>query len=268
MNCITKKIKRNYKSSLTIEASLIITFFIFAFVAFIFILDYIRINNIVIGSIQKSVLDYMNYAYIKNKTIDTKDTDLLDEIINLGSDIYISNQINNDIKKHENMNSLIYEGFDLSKSKILDGNGYIEIIVKYKLKTPFNIIGKRSIEMSNRLFAHGFVGYEELNINQDNIYVYITTNGTVYHKDINCTYLNIKVTPVSASDIYSLRNSSGGKYEQCALCKKYSLTNTVYISNYGNKYHTISNCSAITRDIKKVKLSTVGNRRGCSKCVH
>lgn len=268
MNYIIKKIKQNYKSSLTIEASLIITIFIFAFICFLFILDYIRINNIVIGSIQKNVLEYMNYAYAKNKVINKTDNELLNEIVNLSSDVYVVRKINADIKEHEKMYSLIYDGFDVSKSKILDGNGYIEIIVKYKLKTPFNIIGRKSVNMSNRLFAHGFVGYEELDLNLNDIYVYITENGTVYHEDINCSYLNIKVTPVSISDIPNLRNSNGGKYNQCLLCKKIASSNTVYISNYGDKYHMISNCSAITRDIKKVKLSTVGNRRGCSKCVH
>ena len=71
-------------------------------------------------------------------------------------------------------------------------------------------------------------------------------------------------------DVYKrqeYRNENGEKYHKCELCAdKINKFERVYITNYGNKYHTDLNCSGIKRTIEMVRLSDVEGKGACSKC--
>lgn len=102
---------------------------------------------------------------------------------------------------------------------------------------------------------------------EKDIYVYITENGRVYHKNYECSYLNPSVEGCLISNIGSRRNSSGAKYYPCeTCCSGNASSGTVYITSYGSRYHTYKNCSNIKRNAKRVKLSDIGNMPPCSKC--
>ena len=95
-----------------------------------------------------------------------------------------------------------------------------------------------------------------------------TPHGLAYHTDINCTYIKKNPVLVSINDLGTLRNASGGKYYPCEICCKYlsNIVGGVYITVYGDRYHVDKKCSAISKDVKEVDISQVGNRRKCSKC--
>ena len=46
-------------------------------------------------------------------------------------------------------------------------------------------------------------------------YVYITENGTVYHRERNCTHLTLSIELAGKDEVGQLRNESGGKYYPC-----------------------------------------------------
>lgn len=94
--------------------------------------------------------------------------------------------------------------------------------------------------------------------------VYITKNGTVYHKDRSCSYLNPSVQLVKREDVTVLRNNSREKYYPCESCGGNSAT--VYITNDGNRYHDKISCSGLKRTIYCVSLSEAEERSSCSKC--
>lgn len=126
------------------------------------------------------------------------------------------------------------------------------------------------ISVNATFYAHAWTGYE-ISGDGDSVdeeeYVYITPNGTVYHRDIGCTHLKLSIQTVDFSYVSSLRNEDGGCYSKCDYCGSKTPNNgVVYITNYGDCYHTSLSCPGIKRTIETIPISKVGNRKACSKC--
>ena len=99
--------------------------------------------------------------------------------------------------------------------------------------------------------------------------VYITDYGLVYHQDMYCTYLELSIRAVKPEEIETLRNQSGGKYYACSSCKNKEETEGIlYVTDYGDRYHTSLECSKVKRNIYAVPLDEVYGLGGCSKCVN
>ena len=97
-------------------------------------------------------------------------------------------------------------------------------------------------------------------------WVYITPYGQSYHRSTNCRYLDLKIHAGLVEQIDNYRNKSGGKYYPCGNCGSGSRSGICFYTDYGNSYHLLSNCSALKRSIKTVRLSEIGNRHACSYC--
>lgn len=96
-------------------------------------------------------------------------------------------------------------------------------------------------------------------------YVYITENGSVYHRNRGCSHLNVSVRVVAAEDIGNDRNNNGEKYKPCEICGGNG-SGLVFVTPEGDRYHSKSDCSGLKRVIKIVKLSEVEGRAACSEC--
>ena len=97
--------------------------------------------------------------------------------------------------------------------------------------------------------------------------VYVTQTGTVYHKDLGCSYLNLSVTHMSSAGLASARNSGGARYQPCELCVKSGIPDPlVYVTRQGDRYHNNPDCSGLKRSVRMVKESEVRGMRACSRC--
>ena len=96
--------------------------------------------------------------------------------------------------------------------------------------------------------------------------VYLTEHGTVYHESKICTYLRPDVRKVLLTGISRERNASGGRYTECLRCRQTDAGEIVYITTYGDSYHTRLTCTAICRTIITKPRSEVSDRKACSKC--
>ena len=135
----------------------------------------------------------------------------------------------------------------------------------YRIRTPFSGILDISLPISVRTAHRVWSGKEMEGGSPEEEVVYVTKNGKVYHDTLNCTHLKLSIREVSMSQLDKLRNEDGAKYYPCEFCgdRKGS---TVYITNYGNRYHISRNCSGIRRDIRSIPISQVGERGLCSRC--
>ena len=157
-------------------------------------------------------------------------------------------------------------GLFYSDSVVDDHN--VDIVVRYRIPLP---VGYRLFDHFNwKLISHvktrRWVGYDphEGDGCGDDL-VYVTANGTVYHDNINCTYLAPSVHSTSVSRIGSLRSKDGRIYHPCERCGGGS--GTCYYTDYGSVYHSDLLCSSLKRNIRCMKRSEAEKMYPpCSKC--
>ena len=159
----------------------------------------------------------------------------------------------------------------LLKSSLLQENDEIDLIAEYQVKLPFRLITVGTCRFRQRVHTRAFTGVEqrEYKEDQEEMIVYVTETGKVYHRKRDCTYLKLSISQMQYADIASLRNESGGKYKPCERCVKNtepSAGRAVWITNFGDRYHITRSCSGIKRSIKEITLSKAGKRTPCSKC--
>lgn len=147
----------------------------------------------------------------------------------------------------------------------LSGN-YIRLKADYKIRFPIGLFGKKELRMTQKVMCRKWTGETDTNSKEE--IVYVTKNGTVYHRSRDCTYLKPLVERINRSEVSRLRNAEGGKYYSCGACMKGNKANTmvVYITKYGNRYHGKSDCGRIKRTVFAIHLSEAEGKRACSKC--
>lgn len=259
--------------SLTVEAAFVLPIFLIFIFVIIYFMVIINFMGIVQSNEYKVSKKLSREAYILQKveenggSVPTKgilDSYLVKNGLSIG---YIKGKICD--KKFRDYSDKItnYKSININKSSISESNRFIDIKLDYKINIPYIERISSSIKLSNRTYFHTWVG-ESINKKQQNIKVYITPTGTVYHTDRNCPYIKLSIIKVKSEQIPCLRNASGEKYSICEKCNKKSkiCSDIVYITFYGNRYHTDLNCSEIKRDIQEIDLSEVGDRTKCKKC--
>lgn len=143
--------------------------------------------------------------------------------------------------------------------------------VKRKEEIPF--IGSRffGVRLYQQMKINSYQGKSMVSGNKDTKeYVYIAEYGKVYHKNRGCVYLNPDIRSLEYRQVANQRNISGGKYQICKKCGKNTLfknSSVVYITSYGDCFHSVSNCPGLKRSIRKVELSKTGTMPPCNKCV-
>ncbi len=155
-------------------------------------------------------------------------------------------------------------GLDFSESEF-DKN-YVNLVCNYRLKNPITLFGKKTIKMSSVAVSRKWVGYDPLESEDAGEYVYVTKYGQAYHRSLSCPYLKPSIHALSANIVGDSRNISGGKYKSCPLCKGKKNLGTVYITDYGDVYHSSLNCSALKRSVNRIKLEDAGSYHACGKC--
>ena len=96
--------------------------------------------------------------------------------------------------------------------------------------------------------------------------MYVTKYGTAYHRNLSCPYLKPSVHSISGDGVGDARSIGGGRYTSCPICKGKKNGGTVYITDYGDVYHSSLNCSALKRSVKRIKIEDAGSYHPCGKC--
>ena len=241
------------KGSMTLEAAVVVPFFLFAMFSLISIMDMMRIkacmdvavaeagNQIAIESYGSYLGDIIIPSYVKGKIC----TFLKD---NLSDRDY----------------SKISQNISVADLSLLQEDNIISFKVKYQLKPDFDIWGFITVNLEADYYGHNWLGYE----GRDDMepMVFLSNKATVYHVSKNCKYLNVTIFEILYSNLEKYRNNSGEKYKSCNFCDNQNGSEIIYITPEGSNYHTIKNCIGLTRFIYTVPLSTVKNKRVCTGC--
>lgn len=137
----------------------------------------------------------------------------------------------------------------------------------YEIRLPCVLLGTYSFHFVQCAQSRKWIGNRSLEQTggSGEEWVYITPYGTVYHRDRTCRYLDLNIRAENRRSLITLRNADGKIYRQCEHCGA-SRSGTVYVTDYGECYHSSLSCSGLKRTIYMVKLSQIGGRRACSKC--
>lgn len=164
------------------------------------------------------------------------------------------------------------EGLNLMRSKVMEDDDDIDLVVQYRVRLPFAVFGVQSVPQMCRCRRRAWTGRDggsgsgENGSGREDEIVYIGKNSTRYHRDRYCHYLYNHLSSVSRDEVENIRNQGGGKYHACSVCGGNKDGNTVYVMPYGDKYHTDPECSSIISYVQAVKLSEVEYLGGCSYC--
>lgn len=164
------------------------------------------------------------------------------------------------------------KGFHLSYSAFLNENEEIDLVAAYRVSSDMPLFSFGNPEILQRGFVRAWTGQDFRKkagngngTTGSKESVYVTENGSVYHKNLNCTHLRLSIRQVSTGAAAGLRNRYGAKYYACSCCKS-GTGSTVYITNTGNRYHVSLSCSGLKRTIRSISVSEADNLPPCSKC--
>lgn len=264
--------KRVYlPASATVEASLVIPIYIYAVLAVTYIIQVIGIKTTVSQAAYSSIRQLSRYAYTAELSGDEHNISKssIKKLITSGmAKKYMLEKL---LQGHDVERNIKggYGGVSVSVVDMYAAENEICMAISYEISNPFDIFGIGNVKISNQYAAAAWIGQEagkdEIKDGRQDMYVYITAQGTVYHKDRDCTYLNPSVKQIGKEQLESIRNLSGGKYYLCERCAKRK-GSEIFITDYGDRYHYDKNCSGLKRSIFSVPISEVQDMRACSKC--
>lgn len=148
-----------------------------------------------------------------------------------------------------------------------DGNLYLP--KSRVIQSPFPLLAAPDCRLYTKCVVKPWNGYDVIQSKlreEEEPIVYITEHGTVYHKNRSCSYLTLSIQAAALDTVGEKRNQSGECYYPCEYCGKQGFITVVFITSYGNRYHTTVQCRGLKRTIKSVPLSQVSGMDPCQKC--
>jgi len=258
------------KASLTVETALVLPVFILAICFMMYFTEVVRVQAEIGNEIYKQGKNLSLYSYVYSLA---ENSEIIQQglIEDLGSSalssMYVKSKITRELGEDYFVNNNIENGISLILSTYMQEDDMIDIIAIYRIEIPCNFFHVGKILALQRCRMRGWTGYDNSSgtENGEEI-VYITPNGTVYHKSASCTHINLSISTVSLGEVRNLRNSDGGKYYECEICGEETSSGQVYITETGDRYHNSRECSGLKRGIMAVPISKVGGRGPCQRC--
>ncbi len=145
---------------------------------------------------------------------------------------------------------------------------FVDLKAVYRMKLPIRLLGNIQFQIVQEAKCRKWTGYQPgQDTEEQEGWLYYTEFGSVYHATRSCAYLDLSIQGVANSQVSNRRNHSGGKYYACEKCaNQLSHSAMVYITDYGDRYHSSLTCGALKRSIYMIRKSKATNKKMCSKC--
>ncbi len=261
--CLFSSGNQRIKGSMSIEAAMGLSLFLFACICMMMPMVMMDRQRQIQAKLEKTGEQMSQYAYVGQKEGD---------FFAYGSAALGAGSILAGMDKRG------VEDISFWKSQIMGDGETIKLVMNYKMKLPFSVLGLKSIPMESISVRRAWIGREgplgsrtegglEDQTEPQQKMVFIGKNGTRYHKTPNCHYLSNAVEIVAYEDLEGKRNNAGRKYRPCRICGKGAAQgSSVYIMPEGESYHSMWNCPATVAYIQEVLLEEVKHLGKCSYC--
>lgn len=258
------------KASLTVETALVLPIFILAICFMMYFTEVVRMEAEIGNEIYKQGKNLSLYSYVYSLAENSQiiQQGLIEDLASgTLSNMYVKSQITSELGENYFVNNNIENGISLILSSYMQEDDMIDIIAIYRIEIPCNFFHVGKILALQRCRMRGWTGYDDVTESgSEEEFVYITPNGTVYHKTASCTHINLSISSVSLGEVKNRRNSDGGKYYECEICGDEANNEQVYITETGDRYHNSRECGGLKRGIMAVPISKVGGRGPCQRC--
>lgn len=267
---ISSVISITHEGSLTIEAALVIPIFLFAIIAVLSFTDILRLQMKTDSAMAQCAKELAVYGYAQESLLGEAIDDIPFGVETLFSESYVRNRVISELGKDYLSGSPAggSGAIHFVGSRIMEDDR-IELRSVYYVTPFFALSPKSGFLTGTCAVARAFTGYDNLSAVSDTDkeeFVFITPEGTAYHKSRSCHYLDLSIEKVFMEDISGIRNKDGSIYYACPLCKGAGNGTTVFVTDYGNRYHRDVLCSGLKRTVEMVPISETGGRHPCSKC--
>lgn len=239
------------RGSLTIEAACVLPVFCCCILVFLYFFQAVQTAGRVAEGLQDAGKQMAVYAYRKETAAEA------------GSLLYAKRRVRQ-AEKDAGIS------INLRRSSLLDGDEMIDLIAEYRFCWKLPFLERMELPMLQRARIRAWTGRQERGDGgekKEETMVYVTVNGSVYHRSRECTHLRLTVRPVAGSRVRELRNSDGGTYKPCEECGGGNASQ-VYITDTGDRYHASVTCRGLKRSVLAVPVSQVEGWKECSRCGH
>ena len=257
------------KGSLTVETAIALPIFIFAVLILVMAGEAVRFSGNLNAGLMESAKKLSVYAYAGNrKGLSGMTAGLGGKAVSLtlGKSMTVK-----ELEKSyggEPFSEGGKSGLSFIHSNVLGPDQMIDLNAVWRMKVKFPLPGVQGFRVIDRARIRAFTGYDNSRgrggEEGEEEMVFVTETGTVFHRDRNCSHLNIHISVTDPGDVKNRRNTSGGKYYPCEYCGRGS--GTLYITEDGDRYHSKISCPGLKRTIRCVPISEVGGRGPCSRC--
>ncbi|MBP5152896.1 MAG: hypothetical protein ILP13_08300 [Lachnospiraceae bacterium] len=251
---------RKRKGSATVEALLILPVLITFILSVSWLFDLFRIHAEIGGVLNRVGNGMVTYSYAYDRILggQISDNEPAELAASVGwSEIYLRNEVmKTDAAKY--IDNPIF-GF----SRVFS-DGEVSLSAIYYVKPPVSVPFFKGFLLKNSFYSRMYVGC--IDEDPDEECVFITRTGKVYHTVKDCRALKTTVISVEAGQVGEKRNNSGAKYYPCEKCGKKTSEGILFITPYGNRYHTDRNCYEINTTIYEIPKSEAKGRRKCYFC--
>lgn len=278
---------KNEKGSLTVEASFVFPIFMFAILIFIYFLQLFVVQEKIQKALTETAAYVSKYGYINDYMKEYENEDIVENKESIADScklaaklidkVLIKNKFLEFADKKFLDSSCISGGcygISFIYSKFMENENNVDIVAFYTVKFPIPFFYCPRYNIFQRVRIHAFNGRssnaaeeeETDKLNKEEEYVYITESGKVYHKSKECTHLKLSIKKAEYKMLEQKRNSNGGIYKQCEICGMSPISEIIYITNTGDRYHITLNCKGLKRTIIIIPISEIEGMNCCKRC--
>ena len=270
-NVILKQdMHRQKAASLTVEASLVLPFFVFAVLFFLYFFQFLYLQD----SVQTAITEAGKFLSRYEKV--SEELKLSEGVKELLLKQRFYEYLDKETINKTCITGGIYGIFVSMEEENPDSE--IKITARYQIGFPIPFFGEKKSLVIQKVKTRAFVGLpikktlgrvdrDEHESDELQEQVYVTENGTVYHLSESCTHLKLSISAITSGQIKYARNENGGRYKACEKCVgNRQAEGTVYIAREGDRYHNSLGCSGLKRMVYTVLYTEVLGKRRCSRC--
>lgn len=267
-------------ASLTLEAALSLTLFIFVVVCMMLPMKIMNTDRKIQAALESVGEEFSRYAYLKDLIDRGEEARIpgageaakafcgyLAEGVAVGyAQAAVMGHLDTSAVGHMRM----------LRSSILEDGEVFDLILDYEIRMPFPVLGLDAVKRTARCRRRAWIGIPgkegglgngEGDSGSKDETVYVGKDSTRYHRSRSCHYLANNLSAVAFDAVADMRNDGGGRYRACQVCGAGAGSgSTVYVMPSGDHFHTTKQCRAILAYVRAVRLSEVVHLGACSYC--